>query len=85
MPEYMIPFVPIIQEDEEPFAMFRDLHQKYGDWVLTLLKYDTKENLLRVLEEAVINPALEAGRRLVLKKAMALQTRHIRDLLDKNE
>ena len=23
VPEYMIPFVPIIQEGEEPFAMFR--------------------------------------------------------------
>ena len=32
MPDYMIPFVPIIHENEEPFAMFRDLKQKYSDW-----------------------------------------------------
>jgi len=38
MPDYMIPFVPIIQEEEEPFAMFQDLQQKYGDWVLDVLR-----------------------------------------------
>jgi hypothetical protein len=27
MPDYMIPFVPIIQESEEPFSMFSDLKQ----------------------------------------------------------
>lgn len=37
MPDYMIPFVPIIADGEKPFAMFRDLKQKYGEWVLDLL------------------------------------------------
>ena len=27
VPHYQIPFVPIIQEGEEPFSMFRDLTQ----------------------------------------------------------
>jgi hypothetical protein len=29
----MVPFVPILQQGEQPFAMFVDLQNKY-DWVL---------------------------------------------------
>jgi hypothetical protein len=50
MPDYMIPFVPIIQEDEEPFAMFQNLKQKYGEWVLDVLEYDSADGLIEVLE-----------------------------------
>ena len=32
VPDYMVPFAPILQEGEEPFAMFVDLQNKY-DWV----------------------------------------------------
>ena len=59
MPDYMIPFVPIIQEDEKPFAMFQDLKQKYGEWVLDPLEYDTAQGLLDVFDEAVVAPANE--------------------------
>jgi uncharacterized protein YjbI with pentapeptide repeats len=79
VPDYMVPFVPIIQEDQEPFAMFRDLQQKYGDWVLDVLKYDSAENLVQVLEKAVVSPALERGNRLLLKKAEEIRERHVRD------
>ena len=81
MPDYMIPFVPIIQEKEEPFAMFQDLNNKYDDWVLDVLKYDTVENLLHVLERAIVRPALEKGQHLLLKKAQAIQSRHVKDYL----
>jgi uncharacterized protein YjbI with pentapeptide repeats len=79
MPDYMIPFVPIIQESEEPFAMFRDLKQKYGDWVLDVLEYDTADNLLLVLEKAVVLPALDKADMLLLKKAQAIRKRHVKD------
>jgi hypothetical protein len=42
--------------------MFRDLKQKYGGWVLDVLKYDSPENLLQVLEEAVVRPALKRSK-----------------------
>jgi hypothetical protein len=45
MPDYMIPFVPIIKQGEKPFAMFRDLKQKYGDWILDVLEYNSADNL----------------------------------------
>ena len=79
MPDYMIPFVPIIQEDEEPFAMFRDLKQKYGEWVLDVLEYDTASSLLQVLDKAVVRPALEKADQLMLKKAEAIRKRHVKD------
>lgn len=81
MPDYMIPFVPIIQEDEEPFAMFRDLQQKYGEWVLDVLKYDSADNLLKVLEKAVIKPALKKADQLLLKKAEGIRDRHVKDYM----
>lgn len=79
MPDYMIPFVPIIYEGEEPFAMFRDLSQKYGEWVVDILEYDSVTNLVEVLEEAVVRPALELSDQLLLKKAETIRKRHIRD------
>jgi len=79
MPDYMIPFVPIIQEHEEPFAMFRDLQQKYGGWVLDVLKYDSAENLVAVLEKAVVGPALEKGKELLAKKTEEIRFRYVRD------
>ena len=33
MPDYMVPFVPILEQGQDPFAMFVDLQNKY-DWVL---------------------------------------------------
>ena len=79
MPDYMIPFVPIIHENEEPFAMFRDLQQKYGEWVLDVLKYDSTDNLLKILDKGVIRPALKMSKKLLVKKGEAIRFRHVRD------
>jgi hypothetical protein len=79
MPDYMIPFVPIIQEDEEPFAMFRDLQQKYGDWVLDVLEYDSARGLIDALEPAVIKPALAKAEQLLHKKTEEIRKRHVND------
>ena len=81
MPDYMIPFVPIIHESEEPFSMFRDLRQKYGEWVLDVLKYDSADSLLKVFKKAVIGPALEKAKELWVKKAEEIRVRHVRDYL----
>jgi hypothetical protein len=79
MPDYMIPFVPIIHDDEEPFSMFRDLKQKYGEWVLDVLEYDTADGLLEVLEPAVVKPALEKAEQLLYKKTEEIRKRHVKD------
>ncbi len=69
IPDYMIPFVPLIEHGERPFSMFRDLWQKHRDWVLDPLTYRSIEQLTDSFDEAVIRPANE--RLLVLRKRKA--------------
>src|SRR5215218_5472197 len=49
VPEYMIPFVPILERGEEPFAMFRDLWTKHSQWVLDPIRYSSADRLIEVL------------------------------------
>jgi hypothetical protein len=78
VPNYMIPFVPILQEGETPFAMFVDLQRKY-DWVLDLLTYDSVERLVRGFETDVVRPALAKHDAFVMRKTAALRVRRIGD------
>jgi uncharacterized protein YjbI with pentapeptide repeats len=78
VPNYRIPFVPIIQRGEEPFSMFVDLQGKY-DWVMDTLEYDTVDNLIRGLEKAVILPAVARHEELSLKKGIKRPARSIED------
>ena len=41
VPEMMIPFRPIIQEGEQPFAMLQDLWIKHRDWVFEPMEYSS--------------------------------------------
>lgn len=78
VPNYMIPFVPIIQQGEQPFSMFSDLKTKF-DWVLDLLEYDTVKNLIQGFEKAIIKPALQKYDELLIKKTQQLKVRHIEE------
>jgi uncharacterized protein YjbI with pentapeptide repeats len=78
VPDYMIPFVPILQDGEPAFSMFANLQAKY-DWVLGTLGYDSSENLIANLDDAVINPALGKRHELELRKAQDTPTRHVND------
>lgn len=78
IPNYMIPFVPILQESEKPFAMFRDLKGKYT-WVLDPLLYDTTDHLIDTLEKAIVEPALVKRKELMAVKMEHLLTRHVKD------
>jgi len=80
VPEYMIPFVPILQGGESAFSMFSDLQAKY-DWVLGTLLYDSCENFVNVLDDAVINPALEKRHKLQLRKAQTTPARRVSDYI----
>jgi uncharacterized protein YjbI with pentapeptide repeats len=78
VPDYMIPFVPIIQSGEESFLMFTGLQNKYW-WVLDELEYPSPEALLRELDRAVIEPALEMEQRISAERAQHRQRRRIVD------
>src|SRR5688500_13493675 len=56
VPNYQIPFVPIIQEGEYPFAMMVDLQKKYN-WVLDTISYDSLDTLIEILKPHIIDPA----------------------------
>lgn len=68
VPDYQIPFVPIIQEGEEPFAMMQDLQKKY-DWVLKTVSYDSMKTLKEILKPLIIERAMEKRQKLRLIKA----------------
>ena len=77
VPEYMIPFIPIIEVGEEPFAMFQDLWVKHSEWVLDPIAYGSVEELVRGLDKEIIKPALARFDELLVKKAKKLQIRRI--------
>jgi uncharacterized protein YjbI with pentapeptide repeats len=57
VPDYMVPFVPILHQGEEPFAMFVDLQNKY-DWVLQpVIGYASVDRMIEVLEDRVVRRA----------------------------
>ena len=58
VPDYMVPFVTILQRGQPAFSMFDDLPRKYH-WALPLLEYNDAATLLAALESKVIAPALE--------------------------
>jgi uncharacterized protein YjbI with pentapeptide repeats len=73
IPDYQIPFVPIIQEGEQPFAMMVDLQKKYN-WVLNTRSYSSKEALINKLKEGIIDPAMEKHNELRRIKAQEPDT-----------
>lgn len=81
VPNYMIPFVPIIQEGEKPFAMFVDLWKKYRDWVFAPLEYDSIANLVKGFDKGVIEPAKRRREELSMRKAEELPIRRVKDYL----
>jgi uncharacterized protein YjbI with pentapeptide repeats len=83
VPDYQIPFVPIIQEGEEPFAMMVDLHKKYN-WVLEPRSYDSVDTLLKALKPGIIDPAIKMHYELRLIKAKEQTIHPLRDFLDKS-
>jgi hypothetical protein len=77
VPEYMIPFVPIIEEGEEPFAMFTDLWIKHREWVLDPIRYPSVDRLIEVLDTEIVRPAQARFAELLAKKAEKLRIKDI--------
>jgi len=84
VPDYQIPFVPIIQEGEDPFAMMVDLQKKY-DWVLKTVSYDSQETLMKVLKPLIIDPAMKKRQELRIIKAQEPEIISAKDYLAKGK
>jgi hypothetical protein len=77
VPDYMVPFAPILQQGEQPFAMFVDLQNKY-DWVLKpVISYSTVDRLIEVLEDEIVGPAEAKFDELLLRRTETLRVKKV--------
>jgi uncharacterized protein YjbI with pentapeptide repeats len=77
VPDYMVPFVPILQQGEEPFSMFVDLQNKY-DWVLKpVVGYPSVDRLIEVLEDKVVRPAEAKFNELLARRTNQLRVENV--------
>ncbi len=82
VPDYQIPFVPIIQEGESPFSMMVDLIGKY-DWMLDpVLSYSSIDNLISGFKRAIIDRAWKKHQELQIKKTEVIKTQSINDFIN---
>jgi uncharacterized protein YjbI with pentapeptide repeats len=73
VPDYMVPFVPILEEGQAPFAMFVDLQNKY-DWVLQpVVVYPSVDRLVEALENKIVEPAKAKFNELLARRTKQLR------------
>ena len=82
VPECMVPFVTVLEEGEEPFAMFQDLWVKHRDWVFEPVGYAAVDELAQGLD-VLIKRAQVRSAELVARKAERVRVTRMRDLLGK--
>jgi hypothetical protein len=80
VPDYQIPFITIIQQGEEPFAMFQNLTGKYF-WVFEPLAYDSVESLRKGFKQIFIDRAFSMRKRLLRQKAKSVNVQTVEDFL----
>jgi len=78
VPDYMVPFVTLVERGQPVFGMFDDLPRKC-DWALPLLEYSSADTLLAAFENKVISPALEKLGDVRRRKALPPQRRSAED------
>jgi uncharacterized protein YjbI with pentapeptide repeats len=81
IPDYQIPFVPIIQEGEKPFSMFNDLINKYH-WVLQPIQYSSLEQLRQKFKVAIIDRAWDKHLELSKSKGTKFELLSLNEFLN---
>jgi pentapeptide repeat protein len=77
VPEIMVPFRPIIEEGEKPFAMLQDLWIKHREWMFEPLYYSSVDALIASLDEKIIRPAEQRFVELLARKAETMKGEHV--------
>jgi hypothetical protein len=80
VPDYMIPFVTVLEAGEKPFAMFEDLWVKYRDWVFEPISYAAVNELVQGLD-VLIKRAQARSAELAARKAERIRVTRMQDLL----
>jgi uncharacterized protein YjbI with pentapeptide repeats len=77
VPEIMVPFRPIIEAGEKPFAMLQDLWIKHREWVFEPIYYSSVDALIASLDEKIIKPAEARFSELLKRKADTMGGEHV--------
>jgi hypothetical protein len=77
VPEIMVPFQPIIEQGEKPFAMLQDLWIKHRDWVFEPIEYSSVDRLVETMDAEIIEPAETRFNELVMRRAETLKVRRV--------
>ena len=75
VPQVMVPFSPIIEEGEKPFAMLEDL--LHYDWVFPPICYSSLDAVIASLDEKIIGPAEARFAELLARKAETMKGEHV--------
>ncbi len=80
VPDYQVPFVPILEEGEDPYSMFVDF-QSY-DWVLKpVVTYPSKEALVANFGSVILERAWAKHLELQRRKNETLQTMSLKEMI----
>jgi Pentapeptide repeats (8 copies) len=77
VPDYMVPFAPILQQGEQPFAMFVDLQNKYDRVLRDVIGYPSVDRLTEVLEDEVVRPAEAKFNELPARRTNELRVKNV--------
>jgi hypothetical protein len=77
VPEIMVPFQPIIEQGEKPFAMLQDLWIKHRDWVFEPIEYSSVDRLVETMDAEIIGPAETRSDELVMRRHETLKVRRV--------
>jgi hypothetical protein len=77
VPEIMVPFQPIIEQGDKPFAMLQDLWIKHRDWVFEPIEYSSVDRLVETMDAEIIGPAETRFNELVMRSAETLKVRRV--------
>jgi hypothetical protein len=73
----MIPFQPIIEAGETPFAILQDLLTSYPDRVFQPIQYPSVDGLVETMDAEIIGPAETRFDELVMRRAETLKVRRV--------
>jgi|SRR5579864_1891740 len=77
VPDYMVPFAPILQTGEDAFSMFKDLQNKH-DWVLKpVIGYPSVDRLIEVLEDKIVRPAEAKFNQLLARRTQQIRVENV--------
>jgi uncharacterized protein YjbI with pentapeptide repeats len=81
VPEYRIPFVPIIAKGEEPFSMFADLVGKHIWMRSTITVYEDADDIRRAFATLLLPDALKLRAELRAQNNLGIQLQSVNDRL----